>query len=122
MLTVEARWKGMPQPFGSPYICAIGDTVTGGEEGTEGSLEYLVYQSVLVGVAKEVGLEPVLDYQDPELEQCLQPADAGRVLKHFAPRFPSSDPSLEVASALFCTFVFKKTDDTKKRKHEETET
>lgn len=30
MLTVEARWKGAPECFGSAYICAIGDTVTGG--------------------------------------------------------------------------------------------
>lgn len=31
MLTIEARWEGQPACFGSPYICAIGDTVTGGE-------------------------------------------------------------------------------------------
>lgn len=31
MLTIEARWEGHPACFGSPYICAIGDTVTGGE-------------------------------------------------------------------------------------------
>lgn len=31
MLTVEAKWKGAPDCFGSPYICAIGDTVTGGK-------------------------------------------------------------------------------------------
>lgn len=30
MLTIEARWEGQPACFGSPYICAIGDTVTGG--------------------------------------------------------------------------------------------
>ena len=30
MLTLEAHWQGGPQCFGSPYICAIGDTVTGG--------------------------------------------------------------------------------------------
>lgn len=122
MLTIEARWKGMPSTFGSPYICAIGDTVTGGEEGTEGSLEYLVYQNVLVGVAKEYGLEPVIQYDDHGLEDCLRPEDAGRVLKHFAPRFRSSDPSLSVASSLFCTFVFKKVADApalKKRARDE---
>ena len=109
MLTVEARWEGQPKPFGSPYLCAIGDTVTGGEEGTEGSLEYLTYNSVLEGVAKEVGLEPVLDYEDGELDKYLQKKDAGRLMKHFAPKFPpESDPSLTVASALFCTFVFRK--------------
>lgn len=111
MLMIEARWKGMPSTFGSPYICAIGDTVTGGEQGTEGSLEYLVYQNVLVAVAKEFGLEPVVEYNDPALEACLRPEDAGRVLKHFAPSFPESDPSLEIASSLFTTFVFRKRED-----------
>lgn len=122
MLTIEARWKGMPATFGSPYICAIGDTVTGGEEGTEGSLEYLVYQNVLVGVAKEYGLEPVTQYDDPALEDCLKPEDATRVLKHFFPSFRSSDPSLSIASSLFCTFVFKKVGEgsaLKKRPREE---
>lgn len=111
MLKVEARWQGMPSTFGSPYICAIGDTVTGGEQGTEGSLEYLVYQNVLVHVAQQVGLDPVIDYQDPDLESCLQPQDKDRVLKHFAPSFPGSDPSLETASRLFTTFVFRKRKD-----------
>ena len=119
MLTVEARWKGQPQPFGSPYICAIGDTVTGGEEGTEGSLEYLVYQNVLVGCAKEVGLEAVVEYGDSSLEQQLQKRDAGRVLKHFAPNFPGSDPSLTIASSLFCTFVFRKRGGETKRGRDE---
>ena len=64
---------------------------------------------MLEGVAKEVGLEPVLDYEDGELENYLQKKDAGRLMKHFAPKFPpESDPSLTVASALFCTFVFRK--------------
>ena len=63
-------------------------------------------------LAKEVGLEPVLDYEDDELEKHLQKKDAGRLMKHFAPRFPpESDPSLTVASALFCTFVFRKRSD-----------
>lgn len=31
MLTIEAHWVGGPGPFNSPYVCAIGDTVTGGE-------------------------------------------------------------------------------------------
>lgn len=110
MLRIEAKWQGMPAVFGSPYICAIGDTVTGGEQGTAGSLEYLVYENVLAGVAAQYGLKPVLDYQAPNLESCLDPADGGKLLKHFLPVFPQSDPSLERASALFTTFVFQKTD------------
>eukprot|EP00889_Picochlorum_renovo_P000299 jgi/Picre1/27329/NNA_000298.t1 len=63
------------------------------------------------GIAKEFGLEPVVEYNDPALEACLRPEDAGRVLKHFAPSFPESDPSLEIASSLFTTFVFRKRED-----------
>lgn len=109
MLTIEAHWKKGPQCFGSPYICAIGDTVTGGEKGTQGSYEYLVYSNALVGVAAQYGLKPVLDYADPQLAGLFDPADAGKPLKHFKPRFPGSDPSLELASSLFAAFVFQKT-------------
>eukprot|EP00887_Chlorella_sp_A99_P001412 scaffold8.g1412.t1 len=108
MLRVEARWEGHPACFGSPYICAIGDTVTGGERGTEGSLEYLVYSNALVAVAAQHGLEPVVDYGNPELERLFEPGDVTRPLKHFRPRFPRSDPSLERASRLFAAFVFRK--------------
>jgi len=113
MLRIEARWQGTPATFGSPYICAIGDTVTGGEQGTEGSLEYLVYQNVLIGVAAQYGLRPVLDYGDAALEGCFDPGDKEKLLKHFAPYFPGSDPSLERASSLFTAFVFQKADDKK---------
>lgn len=109
MLKIEARWEGAPNVFGSAYVCAIGDTVTGGEKGTEGSLEYLVYRNVLQGVAAQYGLKPVLQYNDAELEGMFDAADQGQVLKHFAPRFPESDPSLAKASALFTAFAFQKT-------------
>lgn len=109
MLRIEARWAGTPATFGSAYVCAIGDTVTGGEKGTEGSLEYLVYRNVLQGVAAQYGLKPVLAYGAPELEGLFDPGDAGQLLKHFAPQFPGSDPSLERASALFTAFAFQKT-------------
>jgi mRNA (guanine-N7-)-methyltransferase len=109
MLKIEARWKGAPNTFGSAYVCAIGDTVTGGEKGTEGSLEYLVYRNVLQGVAARYGLKPVLQYNDADLEGMFDDADQGQVLKHFAPKFPESDISLEKASALFTAFAFQKT-------------
>ncbi len=109
MLKIEARWEGSPSTFGSAYVCAIGDTVTGGEKGTEGSLEYLVYRNVLQGVAARFGLKPVLQYNDEELEGMFDAEDHGQLLKHFAPRFPQSDPSLEKASALFTAFAFQKT-------------
>ncbi|KAL4457714.1 hypothetical protein ABPG75_012579 [Micractinium tetrahymenae] len=112
MLTIEAHWQGNPGCFGSPYICAIGDTVTGGEKGTQGSYEYLVYSNVLVGVAAQYGLRPVLDYGDPALAELFEMADAAKPLKHFQPRFPGSDKSLETASSLFAAFVFQKTSGT----------
>ncbi|KAL4442986.1 hypothetical protein ABPG77_008477 [Micractinium sp. CCAP 211/92] len=112
MLTIEAHWQGTPGCFGSPYICAIGDTVTGGEKGTQGSYEYLVYSNVLVGVAAQYGLRPVLDYGDPALAELFEVADAAKPLKHFQPHFPDSDKSLETASSLFAAFVFQKTSGT----------
>ncbi|PSC71583.1 Golgi apparatus membrane ECHIDNA [Micractinium conductrix] len=112
MLTIEAHWKGMPEVFGSPYICAIGDTVTGGEKGTQGSYEYLVYTNVLAGVAAQYGLKPVLQYDDADLDHMFEREDAGKPLKHFAPYFPKSDPSLAQASKLFAAFVFQKTSGT----------
>jgi hypothetical protein len=136
MLRVEARWQGQPACFGSPYICAIGDTVTGselkkggraaaccagrqregcslllllllcaplrlqpaagmpasgqptlahapththpaGEKGTEGSLEYLVYGNVLVQLAGQYGLRPVLRYDCPALDELLEEVRRG---------------------------------------------
>ena len=108
LLKIEARWEGPPSTFGSAYVCAIGDTVTGGERGTEGSLEYLVYRNVLQGVAAQCGLEPVVNYEDGELEGMFDGGDKDHLLKHFKPEFPGSDPSLEKASALFAAFAFRK--------------
>lgn len=108
MLRIEARWQGPPAVFGSPYVCAIGDTVTGDEQGTEGSLEYLVYENVLVAIAAKFGLNPVYSYDDIELESCFDSGEEKKVLKHFKPYFPSSDWSLETASSLFSAFVFQK--------------
>ncbi|KAL4858009.1 mRNA cap guanine-N7 methyltransferase 1 [Chlorella vulgaris] len=112
MLTIEAHWVGGPGPFNSPYVCAIGDTVTGGDKGTVGSFEYLVYSSVLVSLAAVYGLKPVLDYGDPNLAGFFDEADATKPLKHFKPHFPHSDRSLERASSLFAAFVFQKTNGT----------
>ncbi len=35
MLTLRAKWLGEPQPFNSPFTCAIGDTVTQGARPTQ---------------------------------------------------------------------------------------
>jgi hypothetical protein len=52
--------QGKESPFGSPYIMEISDTVVQGHEGfTEGSHEYLVFEKVLLSVAKKYGLHPV---------------------------------------------------------------
>lgn len=109
MLQIEAKWQGAPATFGSPYLCAIGDTVTGGDKNTSGSYEYLVYSNVLVAVAAQVGLKPVLRYEDDALEECFEPSDEKKPLKHFNPHFIGSDDSLEKASRLFTAFVFQKT-------------
>ena len=109
MLRIEARWQGTAGAFGSAYVCAIGDTVTGGEFGTEGSREYLVYSTVLQNMAAQFGLKPVVDYKNSDLEEMFDKEDKEQVMKHFKPDFPGSDPSLETASALFTAFAFQKT-------------
>lgn len=109
MLQLQALWKGNVASFGCAYTCAIGDTVTQGVGATEGSYEYLVFNSTLIGVAAKHGLKPVCDWGDPELVGCFDEVDAQKPIKHFHPRFPShSDQSLSHASALFAAFVFQK--------------
>lgn len=49
MLTIEARWAGQPGCFGSPYICAIGDTVTGGAWPAWGEVSWRAGRAVLAG-------------------------------------------------------------------------
>mmetsp|Transcript_1273 Transcript_1273/g.1718 ORF Transcript_1273/g.1718 Transcript_1273/m.1718 type:complete len:390 (-) Transcript_1273:241-1410(-) len=109
MLKLVAKWEGDPKPFGSAYYCSIADTVTEGDSGADGSLEYLVYNSVFMGVAKKVGLEPVFKYPHT-MHNLFQAKDMreSRLLKQFNPHFPQSDPSLEQASRLFTAFCFKK--------------
>lgn len=99
--------QAAPAAFGSAYTCAIGDTVTAGHGDSQGSFEYLVYESVLKGVAKSVGLEPVNNY-GMELDRFFDQADAGKMFKHFHPVFRDCDPSLATASALFMAFAFRK--------------
>ena len=63
------------------------------------------------GILKAQGIFPVTDYESRELEQCLDPVDRDATLKHFSPRFPSAEPSLELASSMFASFVFRKSRD-----------
>ena len=53
-LEVTAHWDGKPSAFGSAYFWEIEDTVT-----SMGSLEFLVYESVVTAVAAKHGLAPV---------------------------------------------------------------
>ena len=43
---------------------------------TEGSYEYLVFNSTFLGVAKKHGLTPLVDWGDPELDACFEEARA----------------------------------------------
>jgi len=52
--------QGKDSPFGSKYIMNIPDTVVEGHEGfSEGSEEFLVFERVLLALAKANGLYPV---------------------------------------------------------------
>lgn len=94
-LHLRAMWHGPPQPFGSAYVCSIADTVT--DKG--GSVEYLVYENVLVAVAAQAGLRPVPVTRVRGLE------DSPGVLKHLVP--PYKGP-LADATRLFAAFAFQK--------------
>lgn len=64
----------------TPHTHVHMDPAPAGEKGTQGSYEYLVYSNVLVGVAAQYGLRPVLDYGDPalaELFEVVSPPVAG---------------------------------------------
>ena len=47
-----------------------------GQGQAEGSYEYLVFNSTLLGVAAEHGLHPITDWEDPELDECFEQACA----------------------------------------------
>lgn len=83
----------------------------GGDDGS-GSYEYLVFQKVLVAIARDYDLHPVAEYDDFELDDVLEPAetssDGTRLFRRFRPRFPGSHPSLIAASMLNCSFVLRK--------------
>ena len=47
-----------------------------GQGQAEGSYEYLVFNSTLLGVAAEHGLHSLTDWEDPELDECFDQACA----------------------------------------------
>ena len=47
-----------------------------GQGQAEGSYEYLVFNSTLLGVAAEHGLHPITDWEDPQLDECFDQACA----------------------------------------------
>lgn len=71
--------QGKEAPFGSPYIMEILDTVVAGHEGfSEGSREYLVFEKVLLSVAKKYGLHPVSGRGTAStLQECAAASFAG---------------------------------------------
>jgi hypothetical protein len=111
-MRLAPRWSGVPAVFGSAYTCALTDTVTeGGDEG-EGSVEYLVFQKVLVNLAKRYDLHAVTDYDDFDLDETLEEpvpsSDGSALFRRFKPVFQGSHPSLVIASRLNCAFVLRK--------------
>eukprot|EP00879_Flechtneria_rotunda_P004748 GHRR01005017.1.p1 GENE.GHRR01005017.1~~GHRR01005017.1.p1 ORF type:complete len:690 (+),score=302.69 GHRR01005017.1:350-2419(+) len=111
-LVLRQLWEGKDAPFGSAYIMEIPDTVVEGHEGlTQGSHEYLVFEKVLLQVAKLSGLHPVLNYGDPGLDALFEEGDMDKPVKHFNPHYPSdTDNSLVLASRLYMAFVLQKVD------------
>ena len=96
MLTIQPLWSGPVRPFGCAYVCDIADTVTSG-----GSIEYRVDEDALIAAAAKHDLIPVLSYG----QGYLHPGT--KLFHRFCPPFTTEDGSLEKASELFVTFVFK---------------
>lgn len=92
--SVTALWAGPPKPFGSPYLCAIEDTVTSETRAPE----YLVYENVLTKVAAHFNLHPITALP-PSLAEFIE-SDTPSAFKPFRPFFP--------ASTLFVACVFQK--------------
>lgn len=103
LLTIEKKWKGKEQCFGSPFLFSIGDTVTEGK-----SLEYLVFFNVFIGIASQFNLFPVSDWGNEDIDRLFKFEDKKETFKHFKPDFRNSDISLSKASALNVAFVFQK--------------
>ena len=99
-LHLDAHWYGRPSPFGSAYTLAIEDTVTAGACPGDGSLEFLVYASVLAKLAEATGFEVCVDFTCDGLD----PDDAGAVFKHLVS--PDNHPATTTAAA----FAFRKKD------------
>eukprot|EP01026_Neomeris_dumetosa_P078147 TRINITY_DN84410_c0_g1_i1.p1 TRINITY_DN84410_c0_g1~~TRINITY_DN84410_c0_g1_i1.p1 ORF type:complete len:535 (-),score=75.56 TRINITY_DN84410_c0_g1_i1:227-1831(-) len=108
MLTIKSHWGDKEaDAFGSGYSCAIRDTVTEDIDGNIGSHEYLVFNSVLEGLARQYNLVPIHDYDDADLQRLVD-YRGQRVLKGFTPYFRNSHKSLEWASEINTSFVFQK--------------
>ena len=53
--------------------------VSVGHGGSDGSYEYLVFRSTLLGAAARHGLHPIIDYDEPALDQLFQPVRIGQL-------------------------------------------
>lgn len=100
ILTITQCFEGDPQPFGSAYVCSIGDTIVASDDRTQGSLEYLVFSSVLEKVARHHGFVPCAEYTFPGS------AESNSWFKHFNASYPH--PDLRAASDLFAAFAFRR--------------
>jgi mRNA (guanine-N7-)-methyltransferase len=98
-LELRKHWTGEPKCFGSPYLFSLRDTVTE-VKSDNAPYEFLVFNNVILGLAQQYGLRPVVDYPR-NLTHLFEEADRDKPFKHFRPQFPpESDPSLATASAI----------------------
>jgi mRNA (guanine-N7-)-methyltransferase len=98
-LELRKHWTGTPQCFGSPYLFSLRDTVTE-VKSDNAPYEFLVFNNVILGLAQQYGMRPVVDYPR-NLTHLFEEADKDKPFKHFRPQFPTEcDPSLSTASAI----------------------
>ncbi|EKX48235.1 hypothetical protein GUITHDRAFT_105843 [Guillardia theta CCMP2712] len=99
--------------FGMTYTFALKDTasdVTGEVEDSDGSIEFMVFEDLLIEMAAEVDLVPVLEYDRLAFGKLLSlEATKYGLFKHFIPVYDNVE-ELETVSKLNCAFTFVKVD------------
>lgn len=99
-------------PFGSQYHFSLADTVTQDVQGSINT-EFLVFENVLMKLARSVGLEPITDWPDScILNDVLEPTCKSKhgLFRQFRPKYNIRDRGniLKQASRLNVAFAFKK--------------
>ena len=96
---IEKKFDGKQQCFGSGYLFSMQNSILQDEK----SLEFLMFENVLIEIAKKVGLIPILDLDLPGF---LLKTEPQKLFKHFNPQYEDKDKN--TTSEIFAAFAFRK--------------